>query len=297
MNRIIIPKLDTHVADSCNLKCEQCDHFSNYLFTKVHSYDKIKEWCEPWSKRIIPQSFHILGGEPLMNRDIVRILYLIRELWPESNIILWSNGLLLKNFPDLPIALKETNTRLHISNHSTQNSKEYDRKFNECIELLKSWYEKHEPSITFQFNDGTHLEFGKRENQYVILENKVDAGPDGTLWERFYHGYGKNIKPFKDGNPELSWTNCSAKCPQLYNGRIHKCAPLTFLPLMNQKFGLSEEWSHYLTYKGIEPSCSEEELCEFLDRVSESYCGMCPTKRPKFVSIHNPLKVEDKSIL
>ena len=297
MKKLIVPKLDMHVADSCNLKCEQCDHFSNYLFTKTHSYETVRDWCEPWSRRLIPQSFHILGGEPLMNTDILKILYLMRELWSESNIILWSNGLLLKKFPELPKVLKETGIRLHISNHSTKNSQEYDRKFNECIELLKSWYEKYQPQISIQYNNGKHYEFSRRDGQYYILEQSVYAGPEGTLWEKFYHGYGKNIKPYNEGNAELSWKNCTAKCPQLYDGRIHKCAPLTFLPLMNKKFDLSKEWSHYLTYKGLTADCTDEELEEFFSREHESYCGMCPTKRPKFVSDHNPLKIEDKSIL
>jgi organic radical activating enzyme len=286
-----------HIADSCNLKCEQCDHFSNYLFTKTHSYDTVKLWCEPWANRVIPQSFHILGGEPLMNRDIISILYLLKDLWFSSEIILWSNGLLLKNFPDLPQALQDTGIKLHISNHSTVNSSEYDKRFNDCIELLKSWYERYSINISIQYNNGRHINFSKNDNQYLMLENWVDTGPEGTLWERFYRGYGKNIRPYTENNPELSWKNCTAKCPQLYEGRIHKCAPLTFLPLMDAKFKLSDEWSHYLTYKGIEPSCNDEELEAFFNREAESYCGMCPTKREKFTSTHNPLKIEDKSIL
>lgn len=297
MNKLVIQKLDMHIADSCNLKCEQCDHFSNYLFTKVHNYDTVKSWCEPWAKRILPQSFHILGGEPLMNTDIVSILYLMRELWTDSDIILWSNGLLLKRFPSLPQALQDTQIRLHISNHSTKNSTEYDRKFEDVIRLLQSWYERYSIKVSIQYNNGRHINFHKQDDQYYLLENSVYTGREGTLWERFYKGYGKNIKPYTDGDPELSWTNCTAKCPQLYAGKLHKCAPLTFLPLMDAKFKLSEEWSHYLTYSGIEPACSDDDLERFFSLKAELYCGMCPTKRPKFTSTHNPLKIEDRSIL
>jgi organic radical activating enzyme len=297
MKKLVIPKLDMHIADSCNLKCEQCDHFSNYLFTTVHSYDTIKSWIEPWSSRILPDYFHILGGEPLMNPDICTILPMIRSYFEEANIILWSNGLLLKKFPQLPAILKETNIRLHISNHSTKASTEYDKRFSESIELLKFWYEQYKIPITIQYNDGRHYEFCHSDNDYYILENTVSVGQEGTLWEKFYHGYGKNIKPYSDGNPQLSWTNCTAKCPQLYNGRIHKCAPLTFLPLMDKKFKLSEEWYPYLTYKGLSPDCCDDTLEAFFKLKAESYCGMCPVKRPKFISTHNPLKIEDKSIL
>lgn len=232
-----------------------------------------------------------------MNRDIVSILYLMRSLWQESDIVLWSNGLLLKQFPDLPNALKQTHIRLHITNHSTKNSSEYDRRFDECIELLKSWYEQHEPDISIHYNNGVHVQFARQNDQYLMIRNDVSVGPEGTVWEKFYHGYGKDIKPFNDGDPQASWSNCTSKCPQLYNGRIHKCAPLTYLPLMNEKFGLSEEWAPYLTYQGIAADCTDAELEEFFNRKAESYCGMCPKQRPKFVSEHNPLKIQDKSIL
>jgi organic radical activating enzyme len=291
-NRRVIEKLDLHVADSCNLRCEQCDHFSNLAFKKVFEPDTLRSWCEPWSKRIRPLSFHILGGEPLMNKNIVEIIYLMRELWTDSHIVLWSNGLLAHQHPDVPRALKETNTSLQISNHSTANSAGYDRNFDKCIEVLKKWYEEYEIDVTIQYNNGDHIKFKKHQDIYYMVNQKVNTGPDGTLWERFYRGYGKDMKPYNDGNPELSWTNCSAKCPQLYGGRIHKCAPLTFLPLVNEKFGLSEEWNHYLTYKGLSPECSDDQLDAFLGLKAESFCGMCPTKRPKFKSQLNPYKLQ-----
>jgi hypothetical protein len=297
MKKITIPKLDMHIADSCNLRCEQCDHFSNYIFTKVFDYDTIKSWCDPWKDKLLPLQFNILGGEPLMNKDVVRILYLMRETWIDSEIILWSNGLLLKNFPDLPKALKENNIRLEITNHSTSNSEAYDRKFSEAIEILKEWFIEYQPDITIHDSKGNHVRFGTEEGKFFVYNHKIDVGPEGTSWEKFYHGYGKNIRPYNDGNPQASWDNCTSKCPQLYEGRIHKCAPLTFLPLMDKKFKLSEEWKPYLEYKGVSPDCSEEELVRFLNIGAEHFCGMCPIQRPKFVSTHNPFKVEDKSIL
>lgn len=294
--KFVIPKLDMHVADACNLHCEQCDHFSNYKFSKVFDLETLRSWCEPWSKRIYPQSFHILGGEPLMNPNIGDVLYLMREIWTDSNIILWSNGLLVKHHPELPKALKETGIRLHISNHSTENSAVYNRKFEESLELMKDWFVEYLIPISVQYNSGMHSDYTLQNGKCVIVNHSVNMGADKTLWERFYHGYGKNMKPYDDGDPVTSWRNCSAKCPQLYNGRIHKCAPLTFLPLMDQKFGLSEEWEHYLTYKGISPDCTDDQLSKFLSLQHESFCGMCPTKRPKFKSTLDPLKVENKEI-
>lgn len=294
MRKLIIPKLDLHIADACNLHCEQCDHFSDLSFSTLHSPQTLRAWCEPWSSRIIPQSFHILGGEPMMNPDVVEIVYLMREMWPDSNIVLWSNGLLAKKFPDLPKALKDTNTSLQISNHSTLNSESYDRKFNEAVEVIQDWFVQYQVPTTIQFNNGEHVTLTKRGDQFLMMSNKVATNEGGTLWEKVYHGYGKSMMPFTDNDPETSWANCSAKCPQLYEGKIHKCAPLTFLPLVDKKVGgLDPAWDHYLSYKGLTPDCSDDQLEAFFNLQAESFCGMCASKRPSFFSKHNPYKIFD----
>lgn len=299
MAKLIIPKLDMHVSDACNLHCEQCDHFSDLNFQTIFTPKTLREWCEPWKDKILPQSFHILGGEPLMNDDIEEIVYLMREMWPESDIVLWTNGLLAKKFPNLPKVLKETKTRIQVSNHSTigVNSEAYDRKFNDCVEVFKEWYEKYEVPTTIQFNNGQHVTFGKQGDNYVLYGEQTGTGPGGTLWEKVYHGYGRDMKPFNDGDPQKSWEICTAKCPQLYNGRIHKCGRLTFLPLVKEKIGLSEEWNHYLTYEGLKPTCSETELKTFFNLGAESHCGMCPAEKTSFLSKHNPFKIYNLKLI
>lgn len=285
----VMEKLDMHVTDSCNLHCEQCDHFSNYGFKGTYSTHTLKSWCESWSHRILPRSFHILGGEPLVNREICEIVEMCASQWRNSRVILWSNGLLAHKHPDLPRVLKDNNVRLHISNHSTKNSPAYDKKFSECVEVLKSWYEQYECEISLQFNNGLHVEFGKDQSGYLFKEHWVDAGEEKTLWEKFYQGHGKHMRPYDDQNPEESWRNCTAKCPQLYMGKLHKCAPLTFLPLMHNKYGLSDEWQPYLSYQGLDASCTDDELAHWLNQKAEKFCGMCPKKRPKFHSEQDPL--------
>jgi len=287
-----IEKLDMHISDACNLHCEQCDHFSNYGFKKVHDLNTLESWCAPWANRITPRHFHILGGEPLVNKHISEIVEMCVTTWKNSKVILWTNGLLCERHPNLPQVLKQHNVRLHVSNHATKNSASYDKKFEQCVEVLKSWYEQHECEISIQFNNGLHIEFGKDESGYLLKQHAVDPGPEQTLWERFYKGYGKHMMPYTDHDPKTSWQNCTAKCPQLYMGKLHKCAPLTFLPLMNDKYGLNEAWSPYLKYEGLQPTCSDEELVNWLNLKHESFCGMCPKKRARFHSNFDPLVME-----
>ena len=288
-----IEKLDMHVTDACNLHCEQCDHFSNYGFRGTYSLETLESWCKSWSHRIQPASFHILGGEPLINKQIGEIVAMCAQEWKNSRVILWSNGLLVSRHPLLPKVLKDNRVRLHISNHSTKNSAAYDKKFEESVKVLQTWYEQTECEISIQFNNGLHIEFGKDDAGYLMKHDWVNTGESGTLWERFYQGKGKNMMPYTDGDPQASWTNCTAKCPQLYMGKLHKCAPLTFLPLMHKKYDLHQAWQPYLQYDGLSPDCSDEHLHSWLELKAERFCGMCPKQRPRFHSNLDPLSAEE----
>jgi hypothetical protein len=105
-----------------------------------------------------------------------------------------------------------------------------------------------------------------------------------------YKGYGDNMMPFEDQDPETSWNNCIAgqDCFQLLDGNIYKCAPLAYLPLQQKQFNLSSKWDHYLTYKPLTPSATDQEVEDFFNKKAESYCAMCPANPAKFIK-RNPL--------
>ena len=104
-------------------------------------------------------------------------------------------------------------------------------------------------------------------------------------WQKVYKGYGENIEPYEDNDPESSWNNCPTgqNCFQLHEGKMWKCAPLAFLPMMNKKYKLSEKWDRYLEYVPLSSDCTTEELQKFINRGAESYCSMCPSKPHYFM--------------
>lgn len=138
-----------------------------------------------------------------MHRDLSRIVYLARELWPAAatRIEVVTNGLLLHVHPELPKALSDTDTSLYISVHSSGGiSPRYDEKISKAITLAKSW----------QKDFGIDLEVAAQ-----------------TEWYRGYNGAGDAMTPFEDGDPRKSWDNCvtGQQCFQLFDGRVWKCAP------------------------------------------------------------------------
>jgi len=255
-------EVQLHITHSCNLTCEGCTHYSNHGHSGMLSLEEGSKWMDLWNKRIIPERFTILGGEPALNKDLTKFIYLAKEKWPNSYLELISNGFHLHRHPDLPKALIDTQTVIGISVH-TREHPEYIEKFKPVYKLAKKW---------------------------LLMGVKVEMRHSSLDWLRQYQGYGDKMLPYEDNNPESSWKNCvSRACIQLHEGKIWKCPALAYLPMQAEKFNLSEKWDPYLKYKPLLPECSDEELIEFFNRKSESYCSMCPAEKEHFKPSADPL--------
>jgi radical SAM family protein len=243
-------QLEVHIAHACNLACESCSHFSHFHFAGVLSLETAEEWYRPWHRRIAPQTFTMVGGEPTINPKLTEHLLLARRYWPRSHIRLITNGLLLHRHPNLPEALaKVGNVVLQISRH--HDSAEYTEAFQRGLEIAYEWKRKYRISI-------------RVHNAY-------------RNWSRRYRVENGELKPYDDKNVIRSWTTCRCKwCMQLYQGKIWKCPILAYLPMVKSKMRLSPGWDHALTYQPLDPSCTQEELLAFLQRREESYCAACP---------------------
>lgn len=93
-----------HVADHCNLNCKGCGHCAN-LFNKasfgdIASYEKdLKRISELYDGVGL---IRLLGGEPLLNDDLIKFVEITRKYFKDSEIHIVTNGILLlskdKNF-------------------------------------------------------------------------------------------------------------------------------------------------------------------------------------------------------
>ena len=260
MAKLKVSHLEWHITHACNFTCENCCHFSNHKFSSNVSYDTLEQWYSLWSHRLAPDTIDILGGEPLLNKDICKIVQLTREHWPTSTIDITTNGVLLDKYPKLPKYLQQYDVGLKISKHGTNS--EYNKLWETIVSTANSW-----------------------KDQYGISVNLWEAD---VVWFKGYKGFGANIEPYEDADPQQSWDNCitGQDCWQIYEGNIYKCAPLAYVPMLNEKYKLSSKWDHYLTYSPLEPTCTDQELAEFFNRKAESFCAMCP-KNPQVLHRKN----------
>lgn len=117
--------LEYHLVDSCNLKCAGCSHYSSLIDDKIYIpvetiindlsllKDKVGDNLK-WLR--------LLGGEPLTHPKISDCLEQIRDLFPNINIFLVTNGLLLekmqKEFYDVCIKCR---IRINVTKYNIAN--------------------------------------------------------------------------------------------------------------------------------------------------------------------------------
>lgn len=209
-----------------------------------------------WKSRLHPHTFSLVGGEPTIHPELTEFVSLTRRNWPAAQLRLVTNGFFLHRHPALPVALQgDPNACIYLSIH--HDAPEYNDKLRPNLELLRSWVR----------------DYGIRAQIYNSFKN----------WTRRYHGSGHAMEPFEDGRPRQSWENCPSRyCPQLFEGKIWKCAPLAYLKMQDDRYRLSDSWKPYLSYQPLDPGCSDAQLADFFNREEETFCAMCPAKRMRF---------------
>ena len=92
----LIPQIETHVVDYCNLNCKACNHFTPYYSSGKIDLDKYERSLQLLSKMLIIDRFYLLGGEALLEPDLtIDCLKTARARLPDTDIYIYTNGLLL----------------------------------------------------------------------------------------------------------------------------------------------------------------------------------------------------------
>ena len=94
---------EIHIADGCNLNCKGCYHFSP-LAPKDAIYDldefrrDLARMYELFGANI--GWVHLLGGEPLLNNNVIDYMRVARECLGNAEISIITNGIRLMNMSD-----------------------------------------------------------------------------------------------------------------------------------------------------------------------------------------------------
>lgn len=97
-----LPYVEFQVADHCNLNCKSCSHFSNLVNTEQFaSYTEFEKSIQELAKYFddIPR-IRLLGGEPLLNKELPRFVRCAREAFPYAKLCIVTNGILVPQISD-----------------------------------------------------------------------------------------------------------------------------------------------------------------------------------------------------
>jgi len=100
-----------HIVDHCNLCCAHCSMFSGLVKSPAFAdYDKT-ERAVLQLKMFFDQImvFRLIGGEPLLNKDIGRYCKMIRRIYPLALIEIVTNALLIISLSDEIISILQEN--------------------------------------------------------------------------------------------------------------------------------------------------------------------------------------------
>jgi hypothetical protein len=199
--------IDLHIIDGCNYKCSKCFKFSPLCKGKGEmDYDKVIKDLEQLSKVTNKElrGISIIGGEPLFSKDIVKYMNETRRLFPNTDITIISNGVLIPNMPkEFFESLKRDNIMIAISKY-------HEDKFYTKIEE------------TLQNNGcGDRFVYSCIKEMGCAMFLKMELDEEGR------------------SDPKEIWDDCSAKngCVLLKDGKLWSCSNHCMKYLLNEYFG------------------------------------------------------------
>lgn len=263
---IVVDNLDIHVVNSCNLRCQGCNHLANYGYGGLFTEKELVDWIKPWMGRLAFKRISLLGGEPLLNPNLKNICIAYRRLFPseQTKLRITTNGILIKKCPWLKELIQEYNIHIQVSLHVLNGGKKYPKLIKpvtQGLRLIEKWAGETPKPVEYRWS------------------STVDS-KEKLNFQVFYDGAGDNIKPFKHDNIVESKKHCTCETLQLYKQHLYKCAPIAYLKEALVKIGIKDDpdWRPFLNYIPLTPDCSDDDLKRFMDTQPkpEWTCRMCP---------------------
>ena len=236
-----------NILDHCNLRCKGCDHFACIAEERYVSLVDIQRDVQRMSELMHGSVTRIgvMGGEPLLHPDLLKILVVTRAAFPHTLIQLVTNGLLLLRQSE------EFWTCCHENNITIVNTKypinlDYDR-------IQQTASEHH---VKFEF-------YGKTgEVQKTSYKMPMD------------------IKGKQD--PKKSFLTCyhANSLPLLMEGKLYPCTVAPNSVHFNKRFGTAMEIESG-DFIDIHQAQSAEEVFAFLSK-PKPFCRYCITSKRSF---------------
>lgn len=260
---------EIHLTDHCNLNCYSCNHFSPLA---EKSFLDLKEFISDFKKMSELTAGHVdiislMGGEPLLHPQINKFINTARYYFPNSNIQIVTNGLLLHNMDD--------NFWEHCKkNNIWLSCTEYP--LNIKWDIIRTKAKQYGVNVFFLSEDGMH--------ELQTYKPCTKDNKNSWYYPLDLDGKQNIIKNFQ---------NCKEanSCIHLRHGKLYTCCVAPNICHFNTYFNKNIPLD---TNDGIN-IYKAKNLREILDFLSKpiQFCKYCNVKKRK---LNLPWKKSDKSI-
>jgi MoaA/NifB/PqqE/SkfB family radical SAM enzyme len=257
--------IEVALTSHCNLNCQMCNVFSQLSpeqFLDVSSYERdMKRLSELFGHKL---SYVVLfGGEPLLHREIIKIIEITRKEFPEVLINIITNGLLLQRLENsengnLWQACKDNHIGFLVTRYPV--NLDYN-----AIENLGKKY-------------GVQLKISAIINSKVQILNKIST---------------KSPLDLNGKQPIYGAVSCYGfnSCRTLKDGHLYTCHLIPSIDIFNNYFNQNLKVSEKDSID-IYKVKSFEEITEFMAS-PPPFCRYCDIKNQTW---HSPWKRSSKKI-
>jgi organic radical activating enzyme len=273
-NKIFLDRLEFYITNVCNLTCSGCNRYNNYKFSGWESWAEAEPILTKWAEKIEIKHPVILGGEPLLNPDIVQWIQGLRRLWPNySGVQVQSNGTRLDLVNGLYEALNPVDGNwIGISLHSEEHKEPLFARIRNYLKhpIQESEDPTHRIGSRYQFIDSTKRQVHVWNNNQFVQSNIIEK-PNGKFG-------------LYNSNPDLAHEVCTFRQFKNYhmiNGKIYKCGPAALMPQFDDQypFDISEEDRMIMRgYRGLSVDEFDARGKEFFRTIDDviPQCKFCP---------------------
>ncbi len=116
-SKIFVPSLEADITDKCNLHCAGCCHFANFSVAEdFYPIENFRRDIEQLSRTCDLPYFRLMGGEPLLVKNLDEYLQIARQCLPNSDLRILTNGTLILSLPQKILnAVRENRFTIDIS--------------------------------------------------------------------------------------------------------------------------------------------------------------------------------------
>jgi hypothetical protein len=266
-------KIEFYITNVCNLSCEGCNRFNNYNFSGWQRWSDLEPVYQRWSDYIEIDHMVLLGGEPLLNPEIIDWIYGLNRVF-KTNVQILSNGTRINKVAGLYEALQVSGNWMGISWHNPETIDEFDREVRQFLQGDVVKVDRDHPDNPF----GSHMMW--------MDSNGVKI----PLWVQ-YEFYPSAIKHTAEGrftlhqsDPARAHNSCGfAKFKNYHfiHGKLYKCGPAALFPEFDQqhKFDISDADRELInSYQPLTVEACAAHGSGYFDQLDQplAQCKFCP---------------------